>query len=153
MTKRTRYFLVGAMAFLVVGLAAGLVAYFGGIPGAMAQAGPAELQYVPADAVVVAYADVDNLMSSHFRQAVKDIEPGEPKGQAEFRDATGIDIERDVDYVVACLLEGDPKAPGDKSGYVLAKGQFDQNRIQGFIESKGAKAESYGGKRLYLAPR
>jgi hypothetical protein len=153
MTKRTRYFLVGSVAFLVFGLAAGLLSYFGGIPGAVAEAGVDELRYVPSDAVVVAYADVDNLMNSHFRQAVKDIEPGEPKGRDEFRDATGIDIERDVDYVVACLLPEDAAAPSrNKTGYVLAKGNFDRARIEGFIQSKGGKAEDYRGKSLWMAP-
>jgi len=153
MTKRTRYFLVGAVAFLTIGLAAGLVAYFGGIPGAMAQAGPDELQYVPADAVVVAYADVDDLMNSQFRHAVRDIEPGQPRGQDEFREATGINIETDVDYVLACLLPGDATTPDtNKSGFVLAKGRFDQGRIESFIESKGAQAQTYGGKKIYTGP-
>ncbi len=153
MTKRTRYFLVGSVAFLVIGLAAGLLSYFGGIPGAVAEAGVDELRYVPSDAVVVAYADVDNLMNSHFRQAVKDIEPGEPKGREEFREATGIDIERDVDYVVACLLPEDAAAPSrNKTGYVLAKGNFDRARIEGFIQSKGGRSQDYRGKSLWMAP-
>jgi len=153
MTKRTRYFLIGSVAFLVIGLAAGLLSYFGGIPGAVAEAGVDELRYVPSDAVVVAYADVDNLMNSHFRQAVKDIEPGEPRGQNEFNEATGIDIERDVDYVVACLLPEDAAAPSkNKAGYVLAKGNFDQARIESFIQSKGAQAQDYRGKSLWMAP-
>lgn len=153
MTKRTRYFLVGSVAFLVLGLAAGLLSYFGGIPGAVAEAGVDELRYVPSDAVVVAYADVDNLMNSNFRQAVKDIEPGEPKGRDEFRDATGIDIERDVDYVVACLLPEDAAAPSrNKTGYVLAKGNFDKARIEGFIQSKGGTPQEYRGKSLWMAP-
>jgi hypothetical protein len=112
-----------------------------------------ELRYVPSDAVVVAYADVDNLMSSHFRQAVKDIEPGEPRGREEFHQATGIDIEKDVDYVVACLLPEDAAAGSrNKTGYVLAKGMFDRARIEGFIESKGGQALDYRGKSLYMAP-
>lgn len=153
MTKRTRYFLIGSVAVLVFGLAAGLLSYFGGIPGAVAEAGVDELRYVPSDAVVVAYADVDNLMNSHFRQAVKDIEPGEPKGRDEFRNATGIDIERDVDYVVACLLPEDAAAPSrNKTGYVLAKGNFDKARIEGFIQSKGGTAQEYRGKSLWMAP-
>ena len=77
MTRRTRHFLIGSVAFLVIGLTAGLLSYFGGIPGAVAEAGVDELRYVPSDAVVVAYADVDNLMNSQFRQVVKDIEPGD----------------------------------------------------------------------------
>ncbi|MBP1635921.1 MAG: hypothetical protein H6Q10_2495 [Acidobacteria bacterium] len=153
MIKRTRYFLIGSVAFLALGLVAGLVAYYGGIPGAVAQAGVDELRYVPSDAVVVAYADVDNLMNSHFRQAVKDIEPGEPKGRDEFQQETGIDIEKDVDYVVACLLPQDAAGPnGNKTGYVLAKGNFDRARIEGLLLAKGGQKQDYRGKTFYTAP-
>jgi len=154
MTKRTRFFLMGSVAFLTIGLVAGLVAYFGGIPGALAQAGPSELRFVPKDAVVVAYADVQQLMHSQFRQQVKEFEPGESKGQDEFEAATGINIERDVDYVLACLLPSAPSAAAgmDKSGYVIAKGRFDRGRIESFIVSHGGRVQNYGGRKLYLAP-
>ncbi len=154
MTKRTRFFLMGSVAFLTIGLVAGLVAYFGGIPGALAQAGPSELRFVPKDAVVVAYADVQQLMHSQFRQHVKEFEPGESKGQDEFEDATGINIERDIDYVLACLLPSAPPAAAgmDKSGYVIAKGRFDRGRIESFIVSHGGRVQNYGGRKLYLAP-
>jgi len=152
MTKRTRYFLVGSVAFLIVGLAAGLVAYYGGIPGAFAQSGPQELRYVPKDAVVVAYANVQELMTSEFRQHVKALEPSEKKkGQDELRDATGIDVERDIDYVVAYMV-ADPTANGEKLGAVLARGRFDVNRIQGFIREKGGLERDYRGKKMFFAP-
>jgi len=155
MTKRTRFFLMSSVAFLTVGLVAGLVAYFGGIPGALAQAGPSELRFVPKDAVVVAYADVQQLMQSQFRQHVKEFEPGESKGQDEFQEATGINIERDVDYVLACLLpSASPAAAGmEKSGYVIAKGRFDRGRIESYIVSHGGRVQNYGGRKLYLPPQ
>ena len=60
MTKRTRYFMFGSVTVLLVGLCTGLVAYYTGMPmGAFGQpGGPSELRYVPADAVLVAYANV-----------------------------------------------------------------------------------------------
>jgi hypothetical protein len=152
MTKRTRYFIVGSVAFLIVGFAAGLVAYYGGIPGAFAQSGPQELRYVPKDAVVVAYANVQELMTSEFRQHVKALEPSEKKkGQDELRDATGIDVERDIDYVVAYMV-ADPAANAEKRGAVLARGRFDVNRIQGFIRQKGGLERDYRGKKMFFAP-
>lgn len=153
MTKRTRYFLIGSVAFLVIGLAAGLVAYYGGIPGAFAQnSGPQELRYVPKDAVVVAFANVQELMNSQFRQHVKALEPGnEPRGRDELRDATGIDIERDIDYVVA-YMTADPAASGERRGAVLARGRFDVPRIQAFIRQKGGIEREYRGKKVFLAP-
>jgi hypothetical protein len=153
MTKRTRYFLIGAMAFLVCGLTVGVVAYYGGIPGAFAQnAGPQELRYVPKDAVVVAFANVRDLMDSQFRQHMKALEPAaKQKGQDELRDATGIDIERDIEYVVA-YMTADPKVSGEKRGAVLARGHFDVNRIQTFIREKGGVERDYHGKKMFLAP-
>lgn len=153
MTKRTRYFLIGSVAFLVIGLAAGLVAYYGGIPGAFAQnAGPQELRYVPKDAVVVAFANVKELMSSEFRQHVKALEPADrQRGQDELRNATGINIETDIDYVVA-YMTADPAAKGEKRGAVLARGRFDLPRIQSFIREKGGVERDYRGKKVFLAP-
>ncbi len=46
MTKRTRYFVMGSVGFLALGLTVGLAAYFGGIPGFAEPAGPTELNYV-----------------------------------------------------------------------------------------------------------
>ena len=58
---------------------------------------------MPADASVVAYADVQSIMNSELRQRFKQSVPmpmGE-EGQREFFEKTGIDIENDIDYVVA----------------------------------------------------
>ena len=153
MTKRTRFFLIGSVLFLIVGLAVGAVAYYGGIPGAFAaKAGPDELRYVPKDAVMVAYANVHELVNSDFRQRMKAFENGNTEtGRDELRNETGIDLERDIDYVVAYFL---PDVPTDsKTGLVLAHGRFDQPRIKTFIESKGGREEIYQGKSLFMAPQ
>ena len=104
MTKKTRYFMTGSAAVLAGGLCTGLVAYYGGgFQALVASTGPTELSYVPADASVVAYADVKSIMNSELRQRFKQSVPmpmGE-EGQREFFEKTGIDIENDIDYVVA----------------------------------------------------
>src|SRR5918993_2489375 len=102
MTRKTRYFMGGSAAILVAGLGTGLIAYYGGgFPSLSAsRSGPSELSYVPADAAVVAYANVREVMDSQLRQRLKVVLPQE-QGQQEFRDQTGIDIERDIDYIVA----------------------------------------------------
>ena len=58
MTARTRYFVIASLLVLGVGLGTGLVAYYVGFPaGAFVRAGgPDELQLIPRDAAVVAYA-------------------------------------------------------------------------------------------------
>jgi len=152
MTKRTRYFVLGSGGFLALGLTVGLTAYYGGIRGFAEPAGPSELGYVPSDAAVVAYANVKDLMASQFRQQVKGMEPANrEQGQQELKDAIGIDIERDIDHVVACLLVSPTASPTDqKNGYVLARGHFDQPRIEAFIREKGGIEQQYRGKKMFV---
>ena len=102
MTKKTRYFMAGSAAILVAGLGTGLVAYYGGgFPSLSAsRSGPAELSYVPADASLVAYANVREVMDSQLRQRLKERHAATSRARG-IPGATGIDIERDIDYVVA----------------------------------------------------
>ncbi len=152
MTKRTRYFVFGAVGVLVLGLTVGLAAYYGGIRGFARQSGPGELGLVPSDATVVAYANVRDLMASQFRQQVKDLEPsGSQEGQNELRNTVGIDVEKDIDYVVACMLAAPAGAASDaRSGYVLAHGRFDRPRIEAFIRAKGGVDRQYKGRTLFV---
>src|SRR5579862_6677938 len=126
MTTRTRYFMAGSGAIVVAGLCTGLVAYYGGgFPSLSAsRSGPSELSYVPADATVVAFANVSDIMTSQVRQRLKAALPNET-GQQEFQKETGIDIEHDIQYVVAAMTtpggDGLQKSP---NGLVVARGQF-----------------------------
>ena len=150
MNKRTRYFIFGAVGVLAIGLCTGLVAYYGGFPtSATSRAGgPDELRYVPADAAVVAYANVRDVMLSEFRQRLKAVVPDE-KGREEFRNETGIDIENDIDYVVAYMLpEG-----GKSGGIVLARGRFDAVRLESLAREHGGIVSEHEGRRLITTPR
>jgi hypothetical protein len=149
MTKRTRYFVFGSVTVLLVGLCTGLVAYYTGMPmGAFGQSsGLTELRFVPATASVVAYADVRNLMQSELRQKLhKAIDQKGEDGQAEFHKETGIDIEHDIDRVVA-FMEPTEGAQA-YTGMVLATGRFDQGRLEALARQHGGSVEDYGGKRL-----
>jgi hypothetical protein len=109
MNKRTRYFVAVASTILVAGLCTGLVAYYsGGLPLLASRSGaPQDLAYVPADASLVGYADVREIMNSEFRQKLKAAMPtGE--GRDEFLQETGIDIERDVTSVLAATPSRTP---------------------------------------------
>jgi hypothetical protein len=148
-TKKTRLFLIIAAAVLVAGLGTGLVASYVGLPAFAlgGSDGPDELRYIPADARVIAYANVRDVMNSELRQKVRQIRPdGERHDQ--FRDATGIDIEQDIDEVVASLSE---QAQESEHALVIARGRFDQVRIEGFIREKGGVASEYHGARLLTA--
>jgi hypothetical protein len=151
MTAKTRYFLIGSVLVLTVGLSIGLVAYYGGMPSRLfaGQAGPAELKYVPEDAAVVAFANVRDVMDSQLRQRLRQFEGVTDEGRSEFKDKTGIDIERDIDHVVAYMAAKDAK--GDTNGLVLARGRFDAARLEALAVEHGGKAEQYKGKRLLTA--
>ena len=58
-------------------------------------AGPDELQYVPANAAVVAYANVHDVMNSSFRQRFARWSPT-PAARNEFLEKTGVNIEEDI---------------------------------------------------------
>ncbi len=151
MSKSTRYFLIGSIGFIIVGLSIGLVAYYNGGLNALTRSGPDELQFVPANATVVAYADVQKIMKSNFRQRMKQLEGSKGEtGQQEFRNETGIDIENDIDSVIGYMTTAEtPDSQG--SGVVIARGRFNQQRIADFVKEKGGTVGEYGkGKHLFM---
>lgn len=149
MTKKTRYFLFGSVTVLLVGLCTGLVAYYTGMPmGAFSRAqGPAELRYVPADAALVAYADVQDVMKSEFRQKLRAVMDRDEDGKQEFQKETGIDIEHDIDHIVAFSEPGSLQSKG-YAGMVIASGKFDVAKLEALAREHDGKVEDYKGKRL-----
>src|SRR5919201_7057821 len=106
MTPRTRYFVIVSLLVLTVGLGTGLVAYYTGFQVGLRREGPQELAYIPNRVAVVAYADVHDVMTSELRQKVHEVAPVPENGQREFENQTGINIETDIDHIVACLEPG-----------------------------------------------
>ena len=152
MTTKTRYFVITSLLVLTVGVASGLVAYYGGFPTSASSSagGPEELQYVPRDAAVVAYADVQDVMNSDLRRHLKAMMPMSENGQQEFQNKTGINIETDIDRVVA-VLGGSTGLRGPSSGMVVATGRFDAARIEALMREHGAEVEEYKNKRLLVS--
>lgn len=136
----------------MVGLGAGLVAYYGGFPTSAfsQQGGPEELKFVPADASLVAYADVQHIMTSGLRQKLRAVLPGREDGQQEFQNHTGINIETDIDRVVAFVSPRRAGADFPGSMMVLARGRFDVVKIEALMREHGATVEEYKGKRLVV---
>jgi hypothetical protein len=149
MSTKTRYFVLTAAAILAVGLTTGLVASFLGLPVAFSRAaGPDELQYVPANAAVVAYANVHDVMNSSFRQRFREIEP-DSQARNEFFEKTGVNIEQDIQTVVAAMMPKGDQTSGSEPGIlVLARGRFEPARLEALATEHGGKVEEYGGKRL-----
>src|SRR5262245_25066876 len=148
MTQRTRYFLFGSGLIVIVGLCTGLVAYYNGaLPGAKSTAVD-DLAYVAPDVSAVAYADVRQIMDSEFRQRLRALMPtGQEKDK--FLAETGIDIEKDIDTVLAGL---NPNITPATPPLVLVRGRFNDTQIQNAATQHGATVEDYHGKKVMAAP-
>jgi hypothetical protein len=144
MTTRTRYFMIGSTLIVALGIGTGLVAFYNGeLPMLSSRVGPAELTYVPADATGLAYANVHEVMNSEFRQRIRQILPtGESKDQ--LFNETGIDIEHDIDSVVAASLPGETPS----HAVFLVRGRFDEGRIESLVRQHQGTVEEYKGHRL-----
>jgi hypothetical protein len=156
MNKRTRYFMAGSAAVVAAGLFTGLVAFYsGGFQALSASSGPTELSYVPADAAVVAYADVASIMHSDLRQRLKTVMPlHDQKGQEEFQLKTGIDIERDVDYIVAAVSPAADGTDMTRVGpLVVARGRFNDFQLESLARQHGGTVETYREKRLVVSAK
>ena len=156
MTARTRYFVVTSLLILTVGLGTGLVAYFVGFPTTALTrgGGPDELRFIPRNATLVAFANVTDVMGSQLRDHLRQVLPSEPNGRREFEEETGINIETDIDRVLACVapsLDGSSGAPG--VGLILARGRFNDVKIESLMREHGATVQDYKGVRLIVAPR
>ncbi len=153
MTTRTRYFVIVSLLVLGVGLGTGLVAYYVGVQGMpfARHAGPEELQYIPKDATVVAFANVQEIMRSDLRQKLHHSLPMQENGQAELQNLTGINLENDVFRVVACMYADAAAGGMPGGGMVLARGNFDETKIEGLMREHGAHVEDYHGLRLVVS--
>lgn len=162
MTKPTRLFLVGAGSILVLGLGTGVIASYMGFQNVVVMGGgtPDELVYVPQDTRVLAFANVREVMDSELRAKIMALRPDGSDGSDQDRDfgpggdngffnATGLDIERDIDSVLASVT-----GAGDQHPLVVAKGRFNDGLIESAILQHAgadhAKVDAYKGTRLIV---
>jgi hypothetical protein len=148
--KKTRYFVAIMGTILAIGLGTGLVASYMGLPVSVfsSAAGPDELQYVPADAAVVAYANVRDVMNSQFRQRFKSIEPSQDE-KNQFEEKTGLNLEQDVDSVVAAVMPKDNLANNPAGAFlILARARYQASRLESLAVEHGAEVSLYQGKTL-----
>jgi hypothetical protein len=151
MKNRTRYFVILSLLITVVGLGTGLVAYYVGFPAGVvaATAGPQELRYVPRDATLVAYVDVREVMASELRKRLRETLPDQTNEQQEFQKQTGINIETDIDHIVA-YTEQSASTGNPTPGMVLARGTFAESKIEALMREHGARVEPYKDKHLII---
>ena len=147
MTKRTRLFVLIAAGILVVGLGTGLLASYMNIQTLtlIGGNGPEEFAYVPADAQVVGFANVRAVMDSEVRRKLMELHPGADNAD-RFQERTGINITQDIDSVIAAVTSDVGAEHGPP--LVLARGRFDQVRLEGFAREEGGVVEDYKGTRL-----
>jgi hypothetical protein len=100
---------------------------------------------VPADAQVVGFANVRAVMDSEVRRKLMELHPGADNAD-RFQERTGINITQDIDSVVAALTNEVSAEHGPP--LVLARGRFDQVRLEGFAREEGGVVEDYKGTRL-----
>ena len=149
MAKRTRVFLFMAAGVLVAGLATGFIAWSMGVPvfAALGSNVPDELSYVPDNVHLVAYADVRQVMSSSFRDRLRQYQRANPSGADGLEARTGINMDTDVDRVVAAVAARGGDARMDRP-LLIARGRFNTVKIEGLMREQGAQVEQYRGKRL-----
>jgi hypothetical protein len=146
MTKRTRLFVLIAAGILVVGLGTGLLASYMSNQNLtlIGGNGPEEFAYVPSDARVLGYANMRAVMDSEVRRKLMELHPGAAHAD-QFQERTGINIETDIDSVVAAVTSDTGSA---SPPLVLARGRFDQVRLEGLAREDGGVVEDYRGTRL-----
>ena len=145
MTKGTRFVLIGSVVVVTAALATGLVAFYNGslVLGSSSQ--PGEFSYLPSTSTAVAYADVRAIMNSEFRKKLRQVLPTGDE-QAKLKAEIGVDIEKDIDSVVAAMAGNEP----GQGGVVLIRGRFNEQTIEAAATRHGAKSEGYKGKKLLL---
>jgi hypothetical protein len=86
-------------------------------------------------------------MASELRQRLRKLEP-DTRDRDDFETKTGVDIERDIDSVVAAMLPASADGRKDGPPLVVARGRFDPVRIEGLAREHGGEVSDYQGVRL-----
>ena len=152
MSKKTRYFVLSAAGFMAVGLTTGLVASYMGlsVPVLSREAAPQGFENIPQNAAVVAFVNVKDIANSAFRERFRKLEP-DTQERDEFEKQTGINIDHDIDSVIAAVIPAADGSAGfnpETGVVVVARGRFEQGRLESLALEHGATVEEYGGKRL-----
>jgi hypothetical protein len=92
----------------------------------------------------VAFADVRDVMNSELRRKLQALQPDGGARTNDFDTKTGINIESDVDAVVASIGAGTEMGPP----LVIVRGRFNAVRIEGLMREQGAAVEDYKGTRV-----
>jgi hypothetical protein len=106
------------------------------------------LSMVPGDARIVTSIDVLQARSSDFGQYLLSKSQNENPDFADFVQQTGFDPRRDLQTLI---FESTGPSGGAQSRFaILARGNFDPDRIMNAAKAKGATVQSYRGVELLV---
>ena len=105
------------------------------------------LAMVPADARIVSSIDITQARSSDFGQYVLNRTQNEDHDFAEFVQETGFDPRRDLQSLIF-ESSGPPAERGQSRFAILARGNFDAERITATAKAKGGTVGMYQGVAL-----
>jgi hypothetical protein len=105
---------------------------------------------VPRDAAVIAFANVQEVMASEVRRKLHNVVPLHENGQRELQNETGINIETDIDRIVVSLYPDSVVQGMPGAAMALARGRFDETRIEALMREHGAEVEIYKTKRMVV---
>ena len=107
------------------------------------------LALVPPGAKIISGVDFDRARSSQFGQYMTArIDTGD-QGLEQFVSETGFDPRHDLQQIL--FASNGPNEGGDSSKFaILARGNFDQDRIRAKAKTKGLAAQTFQGVDLYV---
>ncbi len=106
------------------------------------------LSMVPADARIVTSIDVLQARTSEFGQYLLSKSQNEDPDFADFIRQTGFDPRRDLQNLI--FESSGPSDRAQSRFAILARGNFDPERIMGAARTKGATVQTYQGVELLL---
>jgi len=115
------------------------------LAGAAHSADPRLLSLVMPDAKLIGGVNVAEIRDSPFGQFLISRGQSDVKGFEEFTAATGFDFKRDLSEVIFASAS---TQPGDQSGILLARGNFNPSRIAALVQGAGKAPEVYQGVEM-----
>ena len=153
MTHRTRYFVIVSLLVLASGLGTGLVAYYVGFPAAAlgrTAAVPTSSKFVPRNAAVVAYAKVQR---HHDLRAPPEASAASCRCPGRTASASSRTRPASTSKPTSTTSSPASPRPDTQAGMVLARGRFNDVKIEALMREHGAEVEDYKGERLSSSTR
>lgn len=120
------------------------VLFFSGVFSVFGAVDPTLLALIPPGAKLVAGVRLDQARSSAFGQYVLNHMDAADEHFQQVIEQTGFDPRHDLDELVFAT-SGPGSANTQPKFAILARGTFDQNRIEAKVKAKGAVVQSYQG--------